>query len=120
MTGGEKILEGLREAAIGSFARVTIAGQVWVRHDAGSPEDLLNQARDTITDLYQRLDAKDAEIVDAVVSEREACARVAESMGGDFIECDAEGNGYREARNHIAAAIRARARSQGGGIDAQS
>jgi hypothetical protein len=36
----------------------------------------------------------------------ERAAKVAESMGGDFIECDQYGDGYREARSHVAQAIR--------------
>jgi len=45
---------------------------------------------------------------EAIAAEREACAQIAATMGGDFIECDAHGDGYLEARKHIAAAIRAR------------
>ncbi len=41
-------------------------------------------------------------------AEREACAKIAEMMGGDFIEADAVGDGYREARQAIATAIRNR------------
>jgi hypothetical protein len=44
----------------------------------------------------------------AVAAEREACAKIAESMDGDFIECDLTGDGYLAARKAIAAAIRAR------------
>jgi hypothetical protein len=52
----------------------------------------------------------------AVSSAIERCAKVAETMGGDFIESDANGDGYREARQHIATAIRAllTARKSGG------
>lgn len=50
------VCEALRNAAKSDLTRVSIAGQTWVRHDAGSPEDLLMQAREAIADLHQRLD----------------------------------------------------------------
>lgn len=31
---GSKIIDGLKDAIAGNFARVTIGGQVWVRRDA--------------------------------------------------------------------------------------
>lgn len=34
MSGGAKILEGLKEAIAGNFDRVQIDGQVWVRRDS--------------------------------------------------------------------------------------
>ncbi len=56
MRSGQKILDGLREAAAGNFVRVTIDGQTWTRHDAGSPEDRLADVRDHIADLTQKVD----------------------------------------------------------------
>lgn len=56
MSGGAKILEGLRHAAEGNMTRVRINGQNWVRHDAESPEGRLNQARAKIADLTQEID----------------------------------------------------------------
>ena len=45
----------------------------------------------------------------------ERAAKIAETMGGDFIESDANGDGYREARTHIAKAIRSLAQTNGEG-----
>lgn len=56
MGNGQKILEGLRNAAAGNMQRVTIAGETWVKQDAGSPEVALAKARDKITELYIDLD----------------------------------------------------------------
>src|SRR5581483_3628517 len=36
---GHKIIEGLRQAVAGNFARVTIEGQTWVRVDDANPDD---------------------------------------------------------------------------------
>jgi hypothetical protein len=33
---GQKIIDGLRDAIAGNFARVTIEGQTWVREDDGT------------------------------------------------------------------------------------
>lgn len=39
MTGGQKILEGLKDAVAGNFSAVTIEGQRWVRAPAWQPID---------------------------------------------------------------------------------
>lgn len=102
-TAGSKILAGLQAAAAGNLARVTIEGQTWVRADAvevereATPEEIATLVLKTIQD------------------EREACAKLAETMGGDFIENDATGDGYREAR--VAIAKRIRSRGTDGGRD---
>lgn len=64
-TAGQKILRGLEDAVKANFSRVTINGQTWVRHDAGSPEVLLSQTRDTVVDLYARNDSLSADLVEA-------------------------------------------------------
>jgi hypothetical protein len=47
-------------------------------------------------------------LAEAVAGERKACAEIAATMGGPWMECDANGDGYQEAREHIATAIRSR------------
>ena len=59
---GRTIIEGLQDAVRGNVTRVTIDGQVWVRHDVGSPEHALASARAKIAELTTRVDALDAEI----------------------------------------------------------
>lgn len=47
-------------------------------------------------------------VAHAILNERAACLNIAKTMDGDFIECDANGDGYLEARKAIAEAIRTR------------
>ena len=61
MSAGQKIIQGLKDAVRGSFSRVSFVDdegnkQVWVRQDAGSPEHLLDQARDTIVEQQSTID----------------------------------------------------------------
>ena len=57
---GRKIIEGLQYAVRGNFTRVTIQGQVWVRHDVGSPEHELSTARAKVAELTERVDVLEA------------------------------------------------------------
>lgn len=52
----QQLIAGLHEAAAGDFTRFTIQGQVWVRHDAGSPEHQLSEARSAIADMTTEID----------------------------------------------------------------
>lgn len=48
---GHKIIEGLRDAVAGNFARVTIDGQIWVKRDSTEVErleDIAESARDLV------------------------------------------------------------------------
>jgi hypothetical protein len=62
MSGGRKIIEGLQDAVRGNFTRVTLQGQVWVRHDVGSPEHELSTARAKVAELTERADVLEAEV----------------------------------------------------------
>lgn len=64
MSAGSKIIEGLKEAVRGDFARVTIEGQTWVRADRAAPpvglteeviQSLINSTIDPLKRLGERL-----------------------------------------------------------------
>jgi hypothetical protein len=61
---GSKLIDGLRDAIAGNFTRVNIEGQVWVRHDAESPEGQLASARNTIADLTTEVDVLKSRIAE--------------------------------------------------------
>ena len=56
------LLEQLMAANLERATRITVKGNVWVRHDVGSCEHLLSLARDSIADLQTEIDMQACEI----------------------------------------------------------
>lgn len=63
--GGKKIMDGLRDAARGSFTAVEIDGHTWVRQPTEHVEAKLMAARGKISELYTERDGLQAAMLEA-------------------------------------------------------
>lgn len=90
MSGGRKIIEGLQDAVRGNFSRVTLQGQVWVRHDVGSPEHELSSSRAKVAELTERVDVLEAALNQiAALNDLSGYDDHAAAAYGHLAECEA-------------------------------